>query len=91
MRAGEVPTDEFWSLTRAKVTDAYRAKAVGHVVSLADFAAPIDAAFAVWDTKKPIAPAWRRAAGVPNEVVRFYILPGSSTKSWMRFSWLSLP
>jgi predicted RecB family nuclease len=76
VRAGEVPTDEFWSSTRAKVTDAYRAKAaVGHVVSLADSAAPIDAQSAVWDTQKPIAPAWRRAAGVPNEVVPILYSP----------------
>ena len=70
VRAGELPTDEFWSSIRARVTDAYRATAAAaHVVPLADPAAPIDAEFTVWDSSKPMGPARRRAAGVPNEVV----------------------
>jgi predicted RecB family nuclease len=71
VRAGEVPTDEFWSSIRARVTDAYKAKAaVGPVVPLADPAAPIDADSTVWDTNKPMGPARRRAAAcVLNEVV----------------------
>src|SRR4051812_7865036 len=70
VRAGEVSTDEFWSSIRARVTDAYRAKATaGGVVPLADAATPVDADATVWDTNKPMGPARRRVAGVPNEVV----------------------
>jgi CRISPR/Cas system-associated exonuclease Cas4 (RecB family) len=77
VRAGEVPTDEFWLSIRARVTDAYRAKAaLGRVVPLADAAAPIDADATVWDTNKPMGPARRRAAGVPNEVFPILYSPG---------------
>ena len=76
LRAGEVPTDEFWSLIPARVTDAYRAKAApGGVVPLADATAPIDADATVWDTDKPMGPARRRAAGVPNEIVPILYSP----------------
>jgi predicted RecB family nuclease len=76
VHAGAVPTDEFWSSIRARITDAYRAKAaVGRAVTLADAATPIDAESAVWNTNKSMGPARRSGAGVPNEVVPILYAP----------------
>jgi hypothetical protein len=65
--AGEAPTDEYWSSTRARVADAYKAKAaVGRAARFADAASPVDAESTVWATNKPMGPPRLRADGVPD-------------------------
>ncbi|WP_428674691.1 IS66 family transposase [Reyranella sp.] len=67
VRAGEIPTNAFWSSIRASVAEAYKAKAaVGRVALLTGTASTIDAESTMWDTNKPMHPHQRRGAASPD-------------------------